>query len=66
MSQPRPLAVRVLGELIVIVVGVLIALWVDNANSERQARGLETAHLSGILFDARPFAERQPPPRCLS
>jgi len=47
------MAVRVLGELMVIVVGVLIALWVDNANSERQARGLETAHLSGILFDLR-------------
>jgi hypothetical protein len=51
MAKHRPLALRVLGELGVIVLGVLIALWVDNLNSEQQARAQAEAHLAGILYD---------------
>ncbi len=53
MSTDRraPPAVRVLVELVVIVIGVLIALWVDNLNSERQDRLQEQAYLLGIVED---------------
>jgi hypothetical protein len=44
---------RVLAELVVIVVGVLIALWVDNLNTERQDRRQEQAYLAGIVEDLR-------------
>jgi hypothetical protein len=46
-----PFALRVAGELCIIVVGVLIALWVDNLNEDRRDRSQETAYLAGILQD---------------
>ena len=48
-----PAAVRVLAELVVVVVGVLIALWVDNLNTAREDRFQESAYLLGILEDLR-------------
>ena len=48
-----PLAVRIGGELIVIVVGVLIALWVDNLNEDRREGLREQAYLNGVLVDLR-------------
>lgn len=55
MSGKRrlPTAARILGELAVIVVGVLIALWVDNLNSGRQDRLQEEAYLRGVVADLR-------------
>lgn len=44
-------ALRLLAELVVIVVGVLIALWVDNLNTERLERRQEDSYLRGILED---------------
>ncbi len=44
-------ALRVGGELVVAVVGVLIALWVDNANQMRKDRDQELAYVNGILVD---------------
>jgi hypothetical protein len=46
-----PLPVRVAGELLVIVAGVLIALWVDNLNQSRKDAAQEDAYLAGILVD---------------
>jgi hypothetical protein len=55
MSPARqiPLAPRVLGELVIVVVGVLIALGVDNWNAGRKETDQETTYLSGILLDLR-------------
>lgn len=44
-------ALRVGGELVVVVVGVLIALWVDNANQMRKDHDQELAYINGILVD---------------
>jgi hypothetical protein len=41
----------VTGELVVIVAGVLIALWVDNLNEARKEEAQVRAYLSGILVD---------------
>jgi len=41
------------GDLLVVVVGVLIALWVNNFNESRKADIQENAYLSGILVDLR-------------
>jgi hypothetical protein len=46
-----PLPLRVAGELLVIVAGVLIALWVDNLNQNRKDALQEDAYLAGILID---------------
>ncbi len=53
MSPDRriPLAPRVIGELVIVVVGVLIAIWVDNWNAGRKEADQESDYLSGILFD---------------
>lgn len=51
MDRKARSVVRLLGELVVIVVGVLIALWVDNLNANRQAHLQESAYLAGILDD---------------
>lgn len=51
--RKTPAGLRVLGELVVIVIGVLIALWVDNANTERRERDQESTYLLGILEDLR-------------
>jgi len=53
MSPDRriPLAPRVIGELLIVVVGVLIAIWVDNWNAGRKEADQESDYLSGILFD---------------
>jgi hypothetical protein len=40
-------------ELVVIVVGVLIALWVDNLNTERLERRQEATYIRGVLEDLR-------------
>jgi hypothetical protein len=48
-----PPALRLLAELVVIVVGVLIALWVDNLNTERLERRQEKTYLRGVLEDLR-------------
>ena len=53
-STPRrrvPVPARLLAELVVIVLGVLIALWVDNLNAERLERQQEQAYLNGVLQD---------------
>ena len=42
---------RVVGELLIIVVGVLIALWVDNLNQDRRDIAREATYLEGILVD---------------
>jgi len=53
-TQKRvPLALRLLAELVVIVAGVLIALWVDNLNTERLERQQEETYLLGVLEDLR-------------
>jgi hypothetical protein len=46
-----PLPVRALGELFIIVVGVLIALGVDNWNQDRREASREASYLQGILTD---------------
>lgn len=46
-----PVPGRLLAELVVIVLGVLIALWVDNLNAERLERRQEQAYLNGVLQD---------------
>ena len=46
-----PFTLRVGGELVVIVVGVLIALWVDNLNEDRREADRAEAYLAGILVD---------------
>jgi len=51
LDRGVPLPVRIAGELLVIVVGVLIALWVDNLNQSRRDAAQETAYLGGILTD---------------
>jgi len=48
-----PLAPRVLGELVIVVVGVLIALGVGNWNAGRKELDQESKYLSGILLDLR-------------
>ena len=50
-DRSLPLPVRVAGELLIIVVGVLIALWVDNLNQERRDNAREAAYLEGVLVD---------------
>ena len=40
-----------IGEFFVVVIGVLVALWVDNLNSERLERRQERTHLQGVLED---------------
>jgi len=47
------LPLRISGELIVVVIGVLIALWVDNVNETRRDSVQEAAYLNGILVDLR-------------
>jgi len=44
---------RGLAELLIIVLGVLIALWVDNWNGEREDRLLEQEYLSTLATDLR-------------
>ena len=51
-TAPRGIA-QVLGELIVIIAGVLIALGVDNWNDARQDRALEAQYLSALEADLR-------------
>jgi hypothetical protein len=51
IDRRTPAVARLLAELVVIVVGVLIALWVDNLNTERLEQRQESAHLLGILED---------------
>lgn len=46
-----PWMARALGELTVIVVGVLIALWVDNWNQDRLDTAGSEVYLSGLLTD---------------
>ncbi len=55
MSPDRrlPLAPRVIGELVIVVVGVLIALGVGNWNAGRKEIDQESRYLSGILLDLR-------------
>lgn len=50
-DRPIPLGLRLSGELVVIVVGVLIALWVDNLNQERRDVAQEAVYVRGILVD---------------
>ena len=53
-AEPRvPLFLRLAGELVIIVVGVLIALWVDNLNQDRRDAAREGSYLRGILVDLR-------------
>ncbi|HSM05741.1 MAG TPA: hypothetical protein VK858_14085 [Longimicrobiales bacterium] len=51
MSTRIPVLLRVAGELTIIVVGVLIALWVDTLAEDRRDRAQEEAYLAGILSD---------------
>jgi hypothetical protein len=51
--QEAPVTLRVAGELVVIVVGVLIALWVDNLNEDRRELDRAESYLAGILVDLR-------------
>lgn len=53
MITPRktPHLIRIVGELVLIVVAVLIALWVDNVNAGRRDRLQEADYLSGIMAD---------------
>ncbi len=51
MSTRIPVLLRVAGELTIIVVGVLIALWVDTLAEDRRDRAQEAAYLTGILSD---------------
>jgi hypothetical protein len=53
MSSDRWFTPRVLGELIIVVVGVLIALAVDSWNEGRREKDQEAKYLSGILLDLR-------------
>lgn len=46
-----PVAGRLLAELVVVVLGVLIAFWVDNLNAQRLERRQERAYLRGVLQD---------------
>ena len=45
--------VRASAELVVIIVGVLTALWVDEWREERDDRALETQYLQGLATDVR-------------
>ncbi|MEJ2240138.1 MAG: hypothetical protein P8X82_17745 [Gemmatimonadales bacterium] len=46
-----PIAIRWLADLVVIALGVLIALWVNNLNAERLEHRQEQAYLRGVLQD---------------
>ncbi len=45
--------VRASAELVIIIVGVLTALWVDEWREERDDRALETQYLQGLATDVR-------------
>ena len=51
LDRRIPLALRLSGELVVIVAGVLIALWVDNLNQDRRDVAQEAVYIRGILVD---------------
>jgi len=48
-----PLPITALGELVIIVMGVLIALGVDNWNEDRKEASREASYLTGVLTDLR-------------
>jgi hypothetical protein len=52
-SRPRPAWTRLFAELTIIVVGVLIAMAVDNWNTARGERALEQHYLRGLAADLR-------------
>jgi hypothetical protein len=52
-KRRQKLSIQVGGDLLVVVIGVLIALWVNNFNESRKENIQENAYLSGILVDLR-------------
>ena len=42
-----------IGEILLVVIGILIALQINNWNEEKKLRKLEISYLSGILYDLK-------------